>query len=686
MKKLLLLVFLFPLILTAQIRYVATDGDDTGAGTIGDPYLTWQKGIDETHAGDTLYIRGGVYMSYARVRIDTTYYSGAMGHSGTPTKPILIAGYPADITADNWPILDCKVHCDSITSPYGNVYNSAIVMYKVQYITLKCLEIRNVYQCDSVNSGAIDGGSVSNMTFERLKVHNVGSRAFFVTSGAWSYADSAWSVDGRGFTPEASTPIWPQPDTTRYINCDVWDICDTLTTSPGNAGDGWKPISYKGNYQLFDGCRAWNYSDDGFDPSGGQRVFRNCWAMASNKYNNIGAGWTPELNGFKTSANTFEAFLYYTYADSLKYRNDSLTIHTNCLAMFCGGVGFYHGAESDYTDNPRLYNNTFYKCEMGISSGIPNLPYDTLGDIYRNNISYGSTGINAIGGPDDVFIYIAGSDPKEFYVESNNSWRYRHGYPDSEPNPAFTITDADFVTVDSATLVALFIAPRQADGSLPVLRPLMLAETSDLIDGAGVVTAYGDDLGYVDYVDAGSDIVANFSASDVFPGTTEIVTFTDLSTNSPDTWAWIFENGTPATSAVQNPVIQYNTAGTHNVQLIASLGADADTLLRTNYITVTDIPVSAFSGSSTSIVQGQSVVFTDASTNTPTSWSWVCPGGTPSTSSAQNPTITYNSVGVHTVTLTATNAGGSDAEIKTNYITVTATPTVSEYKITIQAR
>jgi PKD repeat protein len=64
------------------------------------------------------------------------------------------------------------------------------------------------------------------------------------------------------------------------------------------------------------------------------------------------------------------------------------------------------------------------------------------------------------------------------------------------------------------------------------------------------------------------------------------------------------------------------------------------------------------------------VSFTDQSTNNPTSWSWSFPGGTPSTSTAQNPTITYNTAGTYSVTLTAANSAGSDPETKTNYITV----------------
>ncbi|MCP5103524.1 MAG: PKD domain-containing protein [bacterium] len=84
-----------------------------------------------------------------------------------------------------------------------------------------------------------------------------------------------------------------------------------------------------------------------------------------------------------------------------------------------------------------------------------------------------------------------------------------------------------------------------------------------------------------------------------------------------------------------------------------------------------DPPVADFSASSTVIEEGQSVNFTDTSTNSPTSWSWTFYGGSPSSSSSQNPSVTYNNAGTYTVSLTATNSGGNDTETKTNYITVT---------------
>jgi hypothetical protein len=70
------------------------------------------------------------------------------------------------------------------------------------------------------------------------------------------------------------------------------------------------------------------------------------------------------------------------------------------------------------------------------------------------------------------------------------------------------------------------------------------------------------------------------------------------------------------------------------------------------------------------VTVGNSVDYTDLSVNDPTSWNWSFEGGTPANSSEQNPTVTYHIEGTYEVSLTATNAQGSDTKTKLNYITV----------------
>jgi PKD repeat protein len=63
------------------------------------------------------------------------------------------------------------------------------------------------------------------------------------------------------------------------------------------------------------------------------------------------------------------------------------------------------------------------------------------------------------------------------------------------------------------------------------------------------------------------------------------------------------------------------------------------------------------------------VAFNDFSTGDPTSWAWDFGDG--GTSTEQNPTYTYTTMGIYTVTLTASNALGSDTTTKASYISVT---------------
>ena len=83
-------------------------------------------------------------------------------------------------------------------------------------------------------------------------------------------------------------------------------------------------------------------------------------------------------------------------------------------------------------------------------------------------------------------------------------------------------------------------------------------------------------------------------------------------------------------------------------------------------------PVAEFVGNPTSGAMPLTVNFTDQSTGSITTWSWDFGDG--GTSTAQNPSHTYNAAGTYTVELTVTGPGGSDTETKVDYITVTSGP------------
>ena len=105
-------------------------------------------------------------------------------------------------------------------------------------------------------------------------------------------------------------------------------------------------------------------------------------------------------------------------------------------------------------------------------------------------------------------------------------------------------------------------------------------------------------------------------------------------------------------------------------------GADyqGDVAIDDFFVGVAGIPVADFTSAATTICAGGSLNFVDASSNSPTSWSWSASPSTVSfvnstTNSSQHPTIKFNATGVYSITMIATNAAISDTMTKVSYIT-----------------
>ena len=144
------------------------------------------------------------------------------------------------------------------------------------------------------------------------------------------------------------------------------------------------------------------------------------------------------------------------------------------------------------------------------------------------------------------------------------------------------------------------------------------------------------------------------------------VQFTDTSTGSPTSWLWDFGDGN--TSTAQNPQHTYTAPGLYTVTLNATNEYGSDTETKTAYITVYGPVTAQFMADVTYGALPLTVQFTDASSGSPTSWTWDFGDG--NTSTDQNPEHTYTSTGTYTVKLIASHPYDSDEETKVNYITV----------------
>lgn len=137
-----------------------------------------------------------------------------------------------------------------------------------------------------------------------------------------------------------------------------------------------------------------------------------------------------------------------------------------------------------------------------------------------------------------------------------------------------------------------------------------------------------------------------------------VVTFTDLSTYSPNTWFWSFDDGTYATE--QNPIHNFVTNGVYNVCLTATGAGGTNTWCTEITINTNGVAPSADFVYTT---DKNTILFTDNSAGIPTNWFWDFGDG--SFSAIQNPVHTYAAATTYYVCLTSTNTYGENTVCKT---------------------
>lgn len=88
-----------------------------------------------------------------------------------------------------------------------------------------------------------------------------------------------------------------------------------------------------------------------------------------------------------------------------------------------------------------------------------------------------------------------------------------------------------------------------------------------------------------------------------------------------------------------------------------------------------------FEAETQSITTGESIEFEDLSIGYPSTLEWTFEGGSPSTSTEPNPTVTYEEAGQFNVTLTASGEAKSSARTEESYILVISGDYLSEYVV-----
>ena len=412
--------------------FVAPAGDDADSGTMQRPFLTLQRAQTAAVAGDTVYARGGTYtMRTAQVAA----YSGIWAYvtnltkSGTSTNRIKYWAYPGERPVFNYTNVNpsgFRVHAFEVTGSWLHLRGLEVVGVQVNITTANTQSIGF-----STNGGA-------NNIYEQCSVHDGQAIGFYLTRGANNL----------------------------FLNCDAYRNYDYTSRAGGGVNGG--NVDGFGNHpnagsvgNVYRGCRAWFNSDDGYDCISAHEttVFEHCWAF----YNGYSPGFVSRGDG-----NGFKAGGYGSAALGGIPANVPRNTTRFCLAVRNKANGFYsnhHLQGSDWYHNAAYQNQTNFDLLNRRARNATDYLTDVPGyaHVLRNNVSY----LPRAPGRD-----LANYDPAPgANTIDHNTFL----------NPGVAVAANDFLSLDTT----LLRAPRQADGSLPVLPFLRLAPASDLID-AGI--------------------------------------------------------------------------------------------------------------------------------------------------------------------------------------------------------
>jgi len=321
----------FPAVASAATYYVALSGNDSNPGSISAPWRTIRVAVSRLKAGDTLYIRGGVYTGPAD-NIDT---QAATVPSGTSwSSAITIAGYPgetAKIQPPDW---------------YPGI---RLTTGAPSYLIFQDLTIDMSRQLDDFNPAVNDkpeaiyvSSGTHHIRFQRLDIGYTMSNAI------------QWSTNGVG------------PAYSSYL-----ELLDSKIHHAGQAtGD-----SGHGGPGINNGYGIYMFTDD--NVLAGNEFYSNC-AIAINSYGSRNVFKNNVIHNNGTRGGPAPAM--NIGSSSYPGMSQDNLLFNNLIVSNRGGVQIYTN-----TVNTGLYNNTIY------GNQLDGLHLQYFGSVtVRNNIIYGN--------------------------------------------------------------------------------------------------------------------------------------------------------------------------------------------------------------------------------------------------------------------------------------------------------
>jgi PKD repeat protein len=368
--------------------------------------------------------------------------------------------------------------------------------------------------------------------------------------------------------------------------------------------------------------------------------------LAKNHFDNSACYVEGINNGGVITGNTFTN-VTSNYAVSIGKGGNDITFSDNVISH-CTSADGYGGLLIEPKSNGNIITgNTFDSNSVGITFNLKSGKTGTGNKVYHNNFINNIVNIND-GSPAGSVQYISNAVKYSYKNES---------YTSSLGNYYNDYTGAD------------------ADNNGICDTPYAIGSGSDTAPLMGKITVDGNDI-IIEALPITSSPIADFTATPTSGDAPLTVNFTDTSTGNVSSYSWDFDNDGTVDSTEQNPIYTYTAAGNYTVNLTVSNADGNDFEVKTDYIVVSEplpgAPVANFTATPTSGTAPLNVNFKDQSTGTVSSYAWDFNNDGNVDSTEQSPSYTYGTAGSYTVNLTVTGPGGSDSEVKTGYIKVTA--------------
>jgi len=353
--------------------YVSTTGNDSNPGTIDSPWRTIQHAANSVQAGDTVYVRSGVYSEVVTIAV-----SGSAGGG-----PITFQNYPGETAVVDGSGLAVP---SSGTQGLFNIANQS-------YITIEGFEIRN-YQTANASAtpaGIWISGSGSNIRIQSNIVHDIvttseqSGNAF----GIAVYGTATTSLDS--ITIDSNQVYNLRTGNSESVNVDgnVTDFAITNNIVHDNDNIGIDAIGFEGvapspsvdfarNGEI-SGNTIYNISAIN-NPGEGNEY------DADGIYVDGGAQITVERNRvYQTDLGIEVASEHAGHVASSVIVRNNLVYHSNSVGISIGGYASNVGG----TDKCSIVNNTLFENDtQNTGSGEFQVQYYATNNIFENNIVY----------------------------------------------------------------------------------------------------------------------------------------------------------------------------------------------------------------------------------------------------------------------------------------------------------